>query len=279
MEKGSFKFPSVSSLLDPNFGIPADITFHVMESIFEYKELTEDNEDSKEGVLKPSEKVVLEIGCHKMHLGLCSPVLRKQFYGEEIDNAVIDIIPIRETTKEAFKTLIEYIYSIEINWASRAIEEMFEVFNLAEKYQIWPLKEDIKRHLKQFPMKMENVMEVASLASRHQFPDISSAVLLSCAAFLKSALKSKEDLLNFATVQSTRGEEAVAMKLLSLMTSVPDQPDSHVCAACGGEAGLVCTRCFQLQICSQQCLDQFWPKHQKEGCMPVKKEKRRKRKL
>jgi len=272
MPNRSYNFPSVSSLLDPGFGIPADVTFHVMESSLEYKELAE---DTKEGVMNPCEKVVFEIGCHKMHLGLCSPVFKRQFFGEEKDDR--DIIKIRNTTKEAFETMIDYIYSKEIDWAALSIEEMFGVVNLAETYQIWPLKEDLKRQLEKYPMKMENVTEIASLASKNQLcSDFTSAVMFSCAAFLKSVLKSKEDLLNFAVAQSTRGEEAVALKLLSLMSSIPDQPERAVCAACGGEAGMVCTRCSQLQICSQKCLEQCWPDH-KEKCRPANN--RRKRKL
>ena len=73
--------PNHSCLLDPDFGIPTDVTFQIMEL---------------EDIENENEVVVGDVNGHKLILGLYSSVFRRQFYGPAKE--VEDIIPIRQTT-------------------------------------------------------------------------------------------------------------------------------------------------------------------------------------
>ena len=66
--------------LDPSNGIPPDVTFVIED----------DNGDQAQ-----------EVKAHKTFLAVASPVFRKMFYGSAKDTR--DVIPVKETTKEAFE--------------------------------------------------------------------------------------------------------------------------------------------------------------------------------
>jgi len=172
-----------------------------------------------------------EIKGHKLLLGLYSPVFKKQFYSDGKDSK--DIIPIKQTTRESFEKMIDFIYSKEIDWVTLTVMELYDVVNLAEKYDMPPLTEVVKSQLEMYPLTMENLMEVANTADEYQqFPDVTSAVLLSCAKFLHSSFQSRKDLFKFAAEQVSRGQGATAINLLALANELPESPATQVCDNC-----------------------------------------------
>ena len=57
-----------------------------------------------------------------------------QFFGQIPETR--EIIPIHETTKEAFENMIKYVYRESIDWTSIDAIDMFEVANLAENQNL-----------------------------------------------------------------------------------------------------------------------------------------------
>ena len=112
--------PMLPCLLDPSFGIPTDVTFQIMG----LEDL--DNQSGQE-----KEVMLGEVHGHKIILGLFSPVFKRGFFGPAKESK--DVIPVRQTTLEAFKLLVDYIYSKDINLKSLTLLELYDVVNLAEK--------------------------------------------------------------------------------------------------------------------------------------------------
>ena len=154
----------LTPLLEPSFGIPTDVTFEIMG----FTNIMLENSKEKEAKLG-------ELKGHKLILGLFSPVFKGQFFGPAKETK--DTIPVRETTLEAFKKMFDFIYSKEIDWSVLSVLELYDLVNLAKKYDIPALMEQLKKQIDIFHITMENVMEVADMAHQFkQFPDISSAL-------------------------------------------------------------------------------------------------------
>jgi len=207
-----------AQLLDPSFGIPPDVTFNIVKT-------TKDNggESNEDGI---------EVKGHKMLLSLFSPVFKRQFYGATSDGTKNNVT-VKETTKDAFEKMLHFVYSIDIDWSAMTVEELYDVVNLAEKYQIDLLMKEVKIQLENFPLTMENLMEVAVTADEYkQFPDVTSVVIQSCAKFLNSSLQSKEAILKFAAEQVGKDQGAVGIKLLALAHS---HSLLNLCKNCSGD--------------------------------------------
>jgi len=146
--------------------------------------------------------VVGELKAHKYLLASVSPVFRKQFFGKLAE--IKQVIDIKETTPFAFKYLIQYIYMGLSNTKDIQIEsdlvEIFEIVNLAEKYDMKTLSAEIPRLLDQFFIEESNVLEVTKIAEvfKH-FEFLSNQLILKCSNFLKLLLKTDEDLEEFCT--------------------------------------------------------------------------------
>jgi len=156
--------------------LPPDVTFKLIEG----------------------EVVVGELKAHKYLLASVSPVFRKQFFGKLAEEK--NVIDIKETTYYAFKYLMEYIYNglSEINEDEIGLEEIFEIVNLAEKYDIKTLRDEIPRLLGDILIDESNVLDVSRIAMvfKH-FEVISNQLLSKCSDYLKLILKTDEDLDNF----------------------------------------------------------------------------------
>ena len=178
------KYSILTPLLDPAFGIPTDVTFQIFENY------EGNNLEICQG----------NVEAHKMVLGLVSPVFKSEFFGPAKETK--DIIPVRQTTLKSFKLLIDYIYSIRIEWSKLSILELYDVVNLAEKYQIQDLLEELVFHMEQYPLTMQTVLEIAETAEQFtQFPKVSGQLLTNCSKFLKTNLNTDRLKLQFALDQ------------------------------------------------------------------------------
>ena len=167
-----------------------------------------------------------EVKAHKWIMALGSPVFLRQFYGDfKEDEAQISI---KETTKQSFVVMVDFLYGKEIDWKIIPLCEMFDIANMAQKYHLDALIKAVKQAFDDYPFTDSNVLASASLAREFtQFEDLSQALLLSCARFLKSEFLSGEDYEAFAAKYCDTDMSDTAIKLLGLMYQV--KPDCGDC--------------------------------------------------
>eukprot|EP00092_Neocalanus_flemingeri_P017868 GFUD01019333.1.p1 GENE.GFUD01019333.1~~GFUD01019333.1.p1 ORF type:complete len:313 (+),score=76.48 GFUD01019333.1:53-940(+) len=209
------KVARLSLLQDPAYGVPSDVTFQIISV-------------TSEGAAEIIQ-VLGEVTGHKNVLAAFSKVFRDQFFGKLKEEK--DVIPVKETTYEAFQKLMFFIYSKDINWGGVTVPEMFDVVNLAEKYIMPELMDEMKKQMENMPLtNNDDLLNVAHTATEfnHLFPDVSSALLLSCAKFLQKTIPPSAQL-QFAIDQSGTGKEATVLQLLPLAKDLP----ALECSNCG----------------------------------------------
>merc|ERR1719339_209835 len=139
----NFDWSILSTLLTSSSPIPADIKFKVV-----------DKEDG----------LVTTFQAHKFILGLHSDHFNNAFFGsgvnfkEEEDGIVV----IKDTTKEAFEDFLGFYYEKNIEFEKKTLKELYEILNLAEKYQVKELKDKVSELMKNFTLTMSNVVDVAA---------------------------------------------------------------------------------------------------------------------
>jgi len=126
-----------------------------------------------------------------------------------------EIIPVKQTT---FDRLIKYFYQVKIYVDCFSVSEIFELLNLAERYDVAKLKIELKKMLQLFQVTRENLMETASIACQFSmFEDSSSALLLNCAKFLYKNITSPKEIVEFTVDQHAKGLGEVHLKLFGLI--------------------------------------------------------------
>ena len=88
-------------------------------------------------------------------------------------------------TKDAFSTMIDYFYGKEVDWGKKSVEEIFDIANMAEKYQVDALKENIEVAAAEFlHLNEKNVVNVAAIAKHYShFEDLANSILMKCRKF------------------------------------------------------------------------------------------------
>ena len=201
------KLIKLSVLQDPSYGTPADVTFHIRDK---------------------DRAIPGEVKGHKLILSAFSPVFKSMFFGPLKETR--EVIPIEQTTLEAFEILVEYIYQKDIDWSKMTVLEMYDIVNLAERYQMSDLMTEIKTQMEVVAITDENLMDTAHIATQFsQFPDVSSTLLNSCARFLQKTKRTPVDRLDFAINQSGGGQEVTTLQLLMLVRDLP----TLECGNCG----------------------------------------------
>ena len=103
--------------LSPDSGLPHDVIFLVRG---------EDEESEGE-----------RVGAHRQFLAAASEVFKRELFGPMKETG--EVIEVKEPTPEAFKTMIEYLYSpqggdaFNLDHISCA-QKLFELLNLATRY-------------------------------------------------------------------------------------------------------------------------------------------------
>jgi len=189
----NFDWSVLSTLLSSSSPIPGDVKFNVM-----------DQED----------KVVATLEAHKIILALHSDHFKNAFFGsgtlfkENEDN----IVQIKETTKEAFEDYVGFNYEKRIKFEKKNLEELYEILNLAERYQVKELKDKVSDFIKNFPLSIDNVAKVAATACEFpQFGEGSQELYAKCVTFLGTQFTDAQSVLNFV---SRNEDEATVVKLL-----------------------------------------------------------------
>merc|ERR1719511_31784 len=116
-----------------------------------------------------------------------------------------DVVDIKETTLDAFKTMINYIYTVPEFYLKDITcpKALFDVLNIAERYEIPALVEEITLILRKLPITSENMMFTVTTAKNFaHFEEVSKMLLEKCNYFLTTKLKTSGDVLCW--IQDTR---------------------------------------------------------------------------
>lgn len=198
----------LSKFLDPANGIPTDVTFIIQE----------DNCDKN-----------YLVQAHKMFLAAGSPVFKNMFYGPASDTS--DIIKLKETSKEAFESLVEFIYETNIDFEKKNIKELFDIVNMAQKYRVEKLSDCVKSALSRVPLSLDTLVQTAATALEFsQFEELSEALLTRCARVLQPHLPTPASCFSLAAQYSDIELSAACLKLLDVMSSLQGE-ESHSCTA------------------------------------------------
>ena len=189
----NFDWSVLSTLLSSSSPIPGDVKFNVM-----------DQED----------KVIASLHAHKIILALHSEHFKNAFFGsgtlfkENEDN----VVEIKETTKEAFEDYLGFNYEKRIKFEKKNLVELYELLNLAERYQVKELKDKVSHFIKNFPLSIDNVAKVAATACEFaQFGEGSLELYAKCVTFLATQFTDAQSVLNFVVRNE---DEATVVKLL-----------------------------------------------------------------
>ena len=160
-----------------------------------------------------------KVRAHKLIMAMGSPMCKKQFYGELKETK--DEILIKNTTRRAFAAMVDTFYGKEIQWLTFSAKEIFEIADMAEKYQVEAMKKDVEEAFKEFPINEDDVVEIASIAEAYyEFETPSQILLRTCAKFLTSILKGQNEFVAFSAKYSETGYAELVLKLFALMAEV-----------------------------------------------------------
>ena len=89
------------------------------------------------------DKVVDTIAAPKVILAVHNEYFRAIFFGTGafFKEGKDGIVVVKETTKEAFLDLLGFIYEKDINFENKSLTDLFEILNLAQRYQVDKLKD------------------------------------------------------------------------------------------------------------------------------------------
>ena len=132
------------ALLSPNSDVPPDVFFLVTT-------------DETEGE---------SIGAHRLLLSCVSPVFRGMLLGPMRERG--EVIKVKETTYEAFNTMISFIYKVpgqDFNLKDiNCPQKLFELLTVVDKYQILSLKTLTSDALGSLLISNENLIFAATVA-------------------------------------------------------------------------------------------------------------------
>merc|ERR1719339_684788 len=121
--------------------------------------------------------------------------------------------------------MIDHVYLKNVPLKA-SFHSLYDIVNLAEKYEMQSLMKKVVEHLTAMPLNSEEVvMEVTALAEMFPgFNEVSRALLLRCASFmLTNVLKDINDIANFTSRCCEDGRSSVALKLLSVIKDISEK--------------------------------------------------------
>jgi len=158
-----------------------------------------------------------EVRAHKLILAMGSPVFAAEFYGKLKETK--DRIDVEDTTKEAFETMVDYIYGKGVDLDYAPVYKVFAVANMAEKYQINDLIMRVQEVAMEYPVddEYEAVTIAATAREFGQFEGLRDLFLTRCEGFLKSTLLGSEDIIKFANRYADTDKSDTVLKLIAMM--------------------------------------------------------------
>ena len=203
------------NFLSPDSDLPPDVAFLV-----------------KGGEDEGGEGQSRTIRAHRLFLSGVSPVFKGMFFGPMKDTA--EVIEVKETTPEAFDTMINYIYNppdgdpFNLNHI-RCPQKLFELLTLANKYQVLNLAAIASDTLGNLAITRENMIFTATVAKNYKgtFDDLSTKLLMKCLKFLLDTTRGSGDIyaLIKETVDNFPGANLDVLRDLIEVGNVTLQPE------------------------------------------------------
>ena len=108
---------------------------------------------------------------------------------------------VKETTIEAFTTMVSFIYQPSDSFSLRNItcpQSLCELLNLAERYEMLTMAALVRSVLESLPITSENMIFTATVAKNFEvFENVSKMLLAKCGQFCTSKLKTSDDVFTF----------------------------------------------------------------------------------
>ena len=96
------------------------------------------------------------VECQKLLLAVANPVFRSLFHGPVKMNGK-KVVNVQGTTYEAFSSLIKFIYNApEYLPATADVKKMNDILNIAERYQVKQLAQEVETVIARFHIKTES---------------------------------------------------------------------------------------------------------------------------
>ena len=141
--------------------------------------------------LVKADGVERRFGAHRLFLAGVSPVFRAMLFGPMKETE--RVVEVKDTTPEAFGTMIDYIYRAPDSDFSlediKCPQELFELLVVVDRYEILYLVKLASDALRSFAIIKENMVFAATVAQKYRplLEDVSKSVLLRCFKFLNSS--------------------------------------------------------------------------------------------
>ena len=172
-----------------NSDIPPNIFFRVVEGGDKEENIDTELEDNKTDL----------IPAHKIFLAGASPVFRANFFG--LMKMTGEVMVVKETTIEAFMTLINFIYwprgndSFSVKHITK-IQDLCNIIEISERYQVSELVQIAKERLQTLKITNENLIDAALAAEKFKvFDDIQDLLTNKSVNFLQRTLTSASDVI------------------------------------------------------------------------------------
>ena len=132
------------------------------------------------------------IGAHRTLLSCVSPVFKGMLLGPMKERG--EVIKVKETTHEAFNTMISFIYKVPgQDWQEylgkviNCPQKLFELLTVADRYEILSLKTLTSDALGSLLISNENLIFTATVAKNYNllFEDVTHKLLLRCLNWIK----------------------------------------------------------------------------------------------
>ena len=178
------------------------------------------------------------VAAHKFLLAAASPVFGRQFYGPLRENS--NEVVIKETTFEAFSTMINYIYNPRGERFTlghlKDPQSLCEIYNIAERYQLEELKVIAFKVLSALSINSENLLSTATIAKHWcVFPEVSEKLFQKCRNFLAQMTTAKEVFVFMSNTKENGGDLDLLCELLPNNAGRPKLISENSCSNCKRE--------------------------------------------
>ena len=166
-----------------------------------------------------------EVKAHRMVLGLTCDAFEKMFFVTNTKDKTSGRVPVKETTADAFRTMVNAIYKtmpIEEALQHKSVDEVFSVLDLVTKYDIPELIEDTRKVLASIHITDASLLDIATDTLRYTntFDQEARDLLMVCATFLKTKMRGEAAVLRY--LRDNREHRDAVHELLVLMIEVKD---------------------------------------------------------
>ena len=172
------------------------------------------------------------LDANKIIIALHSDHFKNAFFGSGVrfKEQEEGIVVIKDTTEEAFEDFLGFNYEKKIKFEKKTLKELYEILNLAEKYQVKELKDRVSKFIKNFPISISNVVDVAATTQEFShFENLSNGLYAACVAFIATEFTNAQSVLAF--VQGNEAKMTVMKLLQDVNISAQMIPDNQ-CKDC-----------------------------------------------